>query len=315
MTYASSLSGVYGHILETCVSCGGENISYWRQKNYQYTHNQNNQLFHIYRCDDCGTGFLNQPPHPEWLKAIYQYSGQALTQPVSLDEVLDREIAFPNCSVDAERMSFWADRLNGSNTRQGLDIGSGFGFYTRALRSRGYDMVSINPGQYENQVFQSMNGYEPLPVMFEQYQTDQAFGVVVMSQVLEHMLEPNRAIAKVSRLLAEGGVLACAVPNYDSFLVKLLGANDNACLWVPEHVNYFTEKGLKALMERNGLRVVKTEQITRVPFNALSKRLKLSGRPALLVDGLIKWLQKPFATLMNGLGLGIYLNVYAVKAK
>ena len=80
--------------------------------------------------------------------------------------------------------------------------------------------------------------------MFENYESSEQFGVVMMSQVLEHLLEPDKAIKKVACLLAPGGVLACAVPNYDSFLVKLLGTKDNACLWAPEHVNYFSEEGL-----------------------------------------------------------------------
>lgn len=313
MTYASTLSGTYGEVLNQCVSCGGENIRYWRQKNFQYTQGAKHKAFYIYRCDHCGTGFLNQPPDPRWLQAIYQFSGQALTEATSLDAVLARETAFPNCVIDAERMSDQADQYNTSGNGRALDIGSGFGFYTQALRRHGYATVSINPGRYENQVFQALNGDEPLTMMFEQYQTDQTFGIVMMSQVLEHLLEPDRAIGKVSNLLATGGVLACAVPNYNSFLVKLLGTRDNACLWVPEHVNYFTEQGLKALLERNGLCVVKTQQVTRVPYNALSKRLRLTGKLAVVIDAAVKSLQKPFTQLMNGLGLGIYINVYAVK--
>jgi 2-polyprenyl-3-methyl-5-hydroxy-6-metoxy-1,4-benzoquinol methylase len=177
----------------------------------------------------------------------------------------------------------------------------------------GYRTVSINPGKYENEVFKNLNGDEPLAVMFENYEPSGQFGVVMMSQVLEHLLEPNHAINKVSALLAPSGVLACAVPNYNSFLVKLLGTKDNACLWVPEHVNYFTEKGLRALVERNGFRVVKVEQITRIPFNALSKRLRLKGRAAAVVDGLVKFLEIPFASIMHFFGLGIYINLYAVK--
>lgn len=313
MTYAPTLSGSYGQILHTCVSCAGENIQYWRHKNYQYTQGDTEQVFQIYRCKSCGTGFLNQPPHPQWLQTIYQYSGQALTQPVSLADVLDREVEFPNCSIDAERVSQMADKLNLSGNQRALDVGSGFGFYTQALRVKGYDTVSINPGQYENRVFKAMNGEEPLQMMFEQYQTEQPFGMVVMSQVLEHLLEPDRAVKKVAGLLANGGIYACAVPNFNSFLVKLLGTRDNACLWVPEHVNYFTEKGLRQLLSRHGLQIIKVEQVTRIPPNALSKRLKLSGRPAALMDGLVKRIQRPFTGLMNRLGLGIYINVYAVK--
>lgn len=313
MTYATMTTETYGDLLRECVACGAEKIRFWRQKDYLYTDNTSRKPFQIYRCACCGTGFLNQPPHRQWLQAIYQYSGQALTQAIKLDEVLDREAAFPNCTVDAKRLALHADQLNQSANHRALDVGSGFGFYTRALRLLGYSTVSINPGQYENQVFKDLNGDEPLPIMFEQYQPAQAFGVVVMSQVLEHLLEPDQAIAKVADLLQIGGVLACAVPNYASFLVKLLGTKENACLWVPEHVNYFTEQGLKSLLERNGLQVVKTEQVTRIPYNAISKRLRLSGGLATLADTLVKYAQIPFAALMDSLGLGIYVNVYAVK--
>ncbi|TAL51489.1 MAG: class I SAM-dependent methyltransferase [Methylovulum sp.] len=313
MTYLLAVSGIYGDVLHECVACRTQKIRYWRRKSFQYTHGDSRKAFDIYRCENCGTGFLNRPPHSKWLQSIYQYSGQALTQATTLADVLDREAEYPNCTVDAARMSRQAERFNGSDNRQALDIGSGFGFYTQALRRVGYQTVSINPGRYENEVFKCLNGDEPLPVMFENYQPSGQFGVVMMSQVLEHLLEPDKAIGKVSGLLAPGGVLACAVPNYASFLVKLLGTKDNACLWVPEHVNYFTEEGLIALLERNGFRIVKVEQITRVPFNALSKRLRLEGRLAAIVDRWVKRLQSPFSGFMNLLGLGIYINLYAVK--
>ncbi|MBS3954492.1 MAG: class I SAM-dependent methyltransferase [Methylomicrobium sp.] len=313
MTTVSAVSAQYGEVLHECVACKAEEISYWRRKNFHYTENAHHEEFHIYRCNSCGTGFLNRPPHLVWLQSIYQYSGQALTQSVTLEDVLAREAEFPNCTVDAARMSLLADSFNHSGNVQALDIGSGFGFYTQALRQLSYRTVSINPGTYENEVFRNLNGDDPLPVMFENYEASGQFGIVMMSQVLEHLLEPDKAINKVSRMMVTGGVLACAVPNYHSFLVKLLGTKDNACLWVPEHVNFFSEKGLKALVENNGFRVVKVEQITRIPFKALSKRLGLKGRAASVVDGLVSAVQKPFAALMHCFGLGIYINLYAVK--
>jgi len=309
----SVITGIYGQPLHECVACGSQRIGFWRKKSFQYTASREHEEFHIYRCEHCGSGFLNQPPGSDWLKEIYQYSGQALTKPVGLAEIMAREAAFPNCTVDAFAMAEQARQLDQTGNGRALDIGSGFGFYTQALRRQGYATVSINPGRYENQVFREMNGDEPLPLMFESYQDRQAFGVVVMSQVLEHMLEPERAIEKVAGLLEPGGVLACAVPNYASFLVKLLGTRDNACLWVPEHVNFFTEQGLRVLLERGGFTVVKTEHVTRVPFDAISRRLGLTGRAAKLADAVVKNLQAPFARLMNALGMGIYLHVYALK--
>ncbi|MDD5126292.1 class I SAM-dependent methyltransferase, partial [Methylovulum sp.] len=284
MIYASTAT--YGDVLHECVACHAGKIRYWRQKNFHYTQAAQHKEFHIYRCENCGTGFLNRPPTMQWLKAIYQYSGQALSQAVTLEQVLAKEAEFPNCTVDAGRMGQLANHCNCSVNSQALDIGSGFGFYTQALRKLGYQTVSINPGQYENAVFKELNGDEPLTMMFEDYQPSGQFGIVMMSQVLEHLLAPNQAVKKVSKLLANGGVLACAVPNYNSFLVKLLGTGDNACLWVPEHVNFFTENGLRALVESNGFHVVKIEQITRIPLTALSKKLGLKGTLAAFVDGL-----------------------------
>jgi hypothetical protein len=153
MTYASAASGIYGDILRECVACRAEKIRYWGQKNFHYTESAKHKEFHIYRCESCGTGFLNRPPHVQWLQSIYQYSGQALTQAITLEDVLAREDAFPNCKVDAERMSQQANGLNNSGNDRALDIGSGFGFYTQALRKAGYRTVSINPGKYENEVF------------------------------------------------------------------------------------------------------------------------------------------------------------------
>ena len=313
MMYTLTASGIYGDILRECVACRAKKISFWRQKNFHYTQDSSLKEFHIYRCESCGTGFLNRPPHMKWLQSIYQYSAQALAQPITLKDVLAREAELPNCKVDAERMTQLANQFNSSGNVQALDVGSGFGFYTQALKKLDYRTVSINPGKYENEVFRDLNGDEPLTVKLESYEPSEQFGIVMVSQVLEHQLKPDQAMSKVFGLLASGGVLACTVPNYDSFLVKLLGTRDNACLWIPEHVNYFTENGLKALVERNGLRIVKVEQITRIPFNAISKRLKLKGRPASVVDGLVNYLQIPFVSLMHFFGLGIYINLYAVK--
>ena len=45
------------------------------------------------------------------------------------------------------------------------------------------------------------------------------------------------ALDHVISMLDPNGVLVCAVPNFRSLAVRLLGVRDNACVWVPEHVN------------------------------------------------------------------------------
>ncbi|MDD5126204.1 MAG: methyltransferase type 11, partial [Methylovulum sp.] len=68
-----------------------------------------------------------------------------------------------------------------------------------------------------------------------------------------------------------------------------------------------------ALVESNGFHVVKIEQITRIPLTALSKKLGLKGTLAAFVDGLSRFFLPQVANVMNAFGLGIYINLYAVK--
>ncbi|MGR9107391.1 MAG: class I SAM-dependent methyltransferase, partial [Gammaproteobacteria bacterium] len=187
MTYVLFDSGICGERLWECVACGSRRIRYWRPKRFHFTDGACREEFHIYRCEQCGTGFLNQPPSARWLQSIYSLSGQALTRTVTLEEILAKEARYPNCTVDAERIAGRVNRFDTSENGRALDIGSGFGFYTRALRKRGYHTVSINPGKYENAVFKELNGDDPLEVSFEAYYPCGSFGVVLMSQVLEHL--------------------------------------------------------------------------------------------------------------------------------
>jgi SAM-dependent methyltransferase len=302
----------FGRRLALCVACQGSRIDHWKQKTFAYTAGARVTAFQIDRCGDCGTGFLNPPPSPDYLNSIYAYSGHGLTEPVSAESVLAAEAVFPNSTVDADRLVAVGASLDRSGSGQALDVGSGYGFVTRAMRASGYRTVSINPGAYENLVFEGLNGDLPLVMMFDEYvHVGPKFGLVVLSQVLEHIVEPARTVARIHDLLEPGGVFACAVPNFGSAAVAVLGIRDNACLWVPEHVNYFTLTGLCALLTRSGFEIVSSNNITRVPYDALSRRVP--WLPASPAKAAVKYGQKPIAAVLDRVGRGTFLNVYARK--
>jgi 2-polyprenyl-3-methyl-5-hydroxy-6-metoxy-1,4-benzoquinol methylase len=256
---------------------------------------------------------MNPPPSSQWLKEIYKISGHALTAPISLSEVMSREAKFPNSTIDAARLAKNVHFFNQSGNWSALDIGSGYGFFTRALKDVGFTTTSINPGTYENTVFEELNGTKPLPVMLEDFEASNKFGVVLISQVLEHIVNPTSAVTSINSLLDRKGVVACAVPNINSFSVKLFGTKDNSCLWVPEHVNYFSSRGLRILFERNGFSVLKLEYITRLPTNPFSRRFNRMSIAASALDKLTNKTQNPIKNVLNKLGLGLHINMYAIK--
>jgi 2-polyprenyl-3-methyl-5-hydroxy-6-metoxy-1,4-benzoquinol methylase len=299
----------YDEKVKECVICGSKEIKYWGKKNYTYTEILKHVPFEIYKCDSCKSGFLNPYPSGDFIREVYKYSGHALAKPITLEEILQIEKEFPNTIVDAERLSYTLDKLNNAGTKTALDIGSGYGFYTENLNKLGYSTTSVNPGEYENTVFRELNGYLPKVGLFQDFEYEENFSVVNFSHILEHIPYPNKIISEISNLMLSGGVMVIAVPNFNSFSVRLFKTKDNSCLWVPEHLNYFTKAGLERLLNKNGMELIKYEQITRIPYMTLSNRLGVKNIfTRRILNLLVKYIQIPFAKLFNLMNMGLYIN-------
>ncbi len=199
---------------------------------------------------------------------------------------------------------------------QALDIGSGYGFFTQAALKAGFQVKAINPGTWENAVFEKINGFSPIPHFFEEIEFgDEKFDLVILSQVLEHIDNPASFLYKIRLLLNVNGIVAIAVPNVDSIFVKLLRARENGCLWVPEHLSYFSKKGLATLLNKAGFVTKDHMYITRIPYSTLSKRFNLKGLPRKLMNISVKYIQKLPLKAIDFLGLGLNHNIWAQNCK
>ena len=93
------------------------------------------------------------------------------------------------------------------------------------------------------------------------------YDLIVMSHVLEHVPYPETALTPARAMLDEGGVLYVEVP-HEIVIANFPGARDLAAKkrhW-HEHINFFTEEALRALLERCGLEVVGVDER---PFDSL----------------------------------------------
>ncbi len=81
------------------------------------------------------------------------------------------------------------------------------------------------------------------------------FDAVVMGDVIEHLPDPGKALEHVASLLAPDGVLALALPDAGSRLARMLGRR----WWsvIPTHVQYFTRRSLRSLLEDRGFTVLR----------------------------------------------------------
>jgi SAM-dependent methyltransferase len=85
------------------------------------------------------------------------------------------------------------------------------------------------------------------------FEPAQKWDVIMMGDVLEHVLDPVRAVEKAGGLLNEGGVLWISTPNFASAFSTLSGHNDPMRKQT-FHTNYFSKGSLYRLLQRHGLR-------------------------------------------------------------
>ena len=291
-----------------CVACGSDQIAFWGSKR------RGTVIFSIDWCKDCGTAFMNPRPKFEYLMTnVYSTSGHGLTEPISLDSVLTSEREYPNATRDAKTLVSVALRYLDApcGPKKALDVGSGYGFFSKAALEAGFEVTAVNPGRWENIIYRQLTGHEPIKEAFEHVEFDTHFDLVLMSQVLEHMHDPRAVLEKVARLLAERGVVAIAVPNFHWVLVRLLRERENSVLWVPEHLNYLTEAGLRALLISTGFSVLEVRHVARIPYYALSKRLHLSGKLHNAANALVRIAQWLPMQMLKQLRSGITIQVWA----
>jgi len=299
---------LFGESLSACPACGTSGLQPWLRQEIAGI------AFTLDKCPACGTGCLNPPPAPTYLKSLYGSTGHGAKSLTSFEAVLAAEREFPNSTVDAASMVRYAQKLLGpghAGERLALDIGSGYGFFSKAALNQGFSVTAVNPAGLENRIFRQLNGFEPVPQFFEEVDWGaRKFDLVILSQILEHLLDPLRVLVKIKNLLKPAGVAAIAVPNVDAILIKIL-RSQSSFLGLPEHVIHFSRKGLNAVLQRAGFAVKHHRYYSRIPYYAISNRLNLQGTPRKLVNHCFRICQWLPLTVCNWAGLGLFQNAWA----
>jgi SAM-dependent methyltransferase len=296
--------------LSECPVCAGETAS-WRTKATSLG------VFPIDTCSDCGFGFVNPRPSSAYLMSFYSISGHARGDPseapaTTLEDILEAESRFPDSTLDASRIVRTTAYILADKTKtyRLLDVGCGFGFFSREARGAGFDVTAIEMAARERGVATQLAGVVPHAVSFEEFHAEpRTFSAILMSQILEHARDVNLWVAKANRLLVSHGVLAIASPNFGSIFKRLMQENE-PFVCPPAHLNFFSPVSLKALLERHGFRVRGTQWTSRIRPDAIEKRIPRAARG---VVPLIDVGAKAVLKTVDYLHLGQMITVYAEK--
>jgi SAM-dependent methyltransferase len=133
-----------------------------------------------------------------------------------------------------------------------LDVGAGVGILLSVAAIRGFMVKGVEVSEWASAFAREEKGLDVLTGTLEDSRLEtEAFDVVVINHVLEHVVKPRTLLAEVYRILKNDGLMVIGVPNIGSIMAHLQGGKWPS-LRPEEHIWQFTPATLKRLVVESG---------------------------------------------------------------
>jgi SAM-dependent methyltransferase len=222
----------------------------------------------IRRCDACGLEQTAPCPDAVQLKTLYEtyynYGGESGTAYTGWRERLFLSPLYRGFLTLDGDVSFHGETGNGRLLDVGCNEGRGLVLY----RQNGFTAEGLELNSRAADVARS-RGFRVYEEDIADLQPTLAFDYVVLSNVLEHALDPRAMLSHIRRILEPGGEVWISLPNQRSWLRALFGR-----AWinwhVPFHIVHFDSEALRRLLHECGFDIVSERQVTPALWVALS---------------------------------------------
>lgn len=244
--------------LEQCLACGSRRLARAAMR-YEWQ----GASFPAARCHDCGMLFLKVQPVGESLARMYsaEYFAQDFRCGRS-DAPSTDEAAF---RAENDGLLDRLERWRGEGRL--LEVGSATGLLLKRARERGWRAtgVELSPDAVAHAKALGLDVHQG--TLADAALPGDAFDVVYMGDVLEHVPDCRATLAEVARVLVPGGHAVVRGPITTHSLARRLGlalygalGRDIVLREPPYHLWEFRPASLRRLATRVGLEVVEIEQ-------------------------------------------------------
>lgn len=160
----------------------------------------------------------------------------------------------------------WAIKKFHPNPKKILDVGVASGWFLSnvvkqfdKLDGVGIDIykeaIDYGKNKYKNLIFKVSDAHK---LLFP----NSSFDVVICCEVLEHVVDPNKVVKEMKRVLSDDGVLIVEIDS-GNFLFKIVWywwTNMRKGVWRDSHIHPFTISRLEELFVKNNL-IIKEKKI------------------------------------------------------
>jgi 2-polyprenyl-3-methyl-5-hydroxy-6-metoxy-1,4-benzoquinol methylase len=207
--------------------------------------------FTLVQCSRCGLIYMNPQLTPSELEAYYpeDYEAHVGTRRQRLGWL--RRLDY-NYGIEKRHRAI----RRYAETGRLLDVGCGAGAFLEGMRERGWQVEGIEPGVRAATYAREELGLEIQNATLEEAHLELAsLDVVTMWNVLEHLSDPVQSLNRIREALRPGGLLVCAIPNVDSYDLRLFQQ-----YWagydLPRHLFVFPPETLQRMVQSAGFEVL-----------------------------------------------------------
>jgi SAM-dependent methyltransferase len=250
-----------------CAGCGGEE----KEARVASTDPITGEPFEVAVCSSCGRG--RTVPVPADLVHYYP-TGYYGSGGIRFNPLVESAIR----TSRAARVRLVLRAHPGAGAI--LDVGCGRGLMLAELARRGWRAVGVEMSEAASRHAAEQLGLDVKVGKLTDLALPAAtFDVVCFFHVLEHLPDPDAALAEAHRLLKPSGRLLVEVPNFGS-LQSRLAAGRGFHVDAPRHLFHFTRAALVAALDRAGFRSeqVRTHSFEFGYFGMLQSLLNLFTR-------------------------------------
>ncbi|HJQ19460.1 MAG TPA: methyltransferase domain-containing protein [Gemmatimonadaceae bacterium] len=261
----------------TCLVCGGATraeLDHLFDDRYGHPGE-----FSIVRCDACG--FMSTEPRLAESDLPDLYARYYPRRRTTADEVRRSANAMAIWTrlgrLRARLLTGqWAAHYEISPGMRVLDYGCGDCASLLELKALGAEPVGVEVDPNVRQIADALGVTVHVGPLTTIPAGDESFDAVTLSQVIEHVTDPEALLRDLHAKLKPGGMLALTTPNSRALTRRVLGRR-----WLhwhlPFHQNHFHSGPLRALLERAGFRVEHVGTFTPLPWWEYQAELVLRG--------------------------------------